>query len=146
MNWVVITLIGFLAVITLVTIAVLFKVFLSGGANTKESSDKKSAKANKKPKKPNKKPDPARTGSGSTSSGSIAPRKPEPAENRPQPEPEKSLAKKVLEEEEADPVAEAEIFLTYGLNNKAVEVLAKHLETNPSDKAALALLEKAQKV
>jgi hypothetical protein len=134
-NWVVTLLIGILAIILIITIAVLLKVFLASNSAKKASAEKK--------------PDlPVRTGSGIASSGSSASTpKPQPKpqpKSQPLPEPEKSLAKKVLEEEEADPVAEAEVFLTYGLKDKAIELLAKHLVDNPSDEAAKTLLEQAK--
>jgi len=136
------TLIGFLAIIVVVTVGVLLRVFLASNKVKKASAEKKP----EPPKKAAKSSGSTRTGSG-TISGSSTPAqpasKPKP-KAQPSPEPEKSLAKKVLEEEEADPVAEAEVFLTYGLKEKAVEVLAKHLANNPSDAAAIDLLAKAK--
>lgn len=132
MNLTVMLLMGVLAIIALVTIAVLFRAF--------------SASSTKKPRS-QKTPEPAKKSSGRSSASKQPSSRPAPRPEpklEPKPEPEKSLAQKVLEEEEEDPVAEAEVFLTYGLNDKATELLEKHLAQNPSDEAAKALLEKAQ--
>jgi hypothetical protein len=48
------------------------------------------------------------------------------------------------EEEQSDPLEQAEIYLDYGLNKQAVDLLEKHLKENPSDKTARELLAKAQ--
>lgn len=46
-------------------------------------------------------------------------------------------------DEEVDPVAEAEVYITYGLYKQAITVLGKHLAQNPSDNRASEMLEKA---
>lgn len=46
--------------------------------------------------------------------------------------------------DDTDPLEQAEVYLTYGLNKQAVDLLKEHLKNNPSDKAAIELLAKAQ--
>ena len=48
------------------------------------------------------------------------------------------------EDSNSSPIEEAEVFLTYGLNKQAIDVLEKHLKQNPSDQAAREMLERAQ--
>ena len=45
--------------------------------------------------------------------------------------------------EDVDPVAEAEVFLTYGLYKQAIKVLEKHLVENPDDTRASEMLDRA---
>lgn len=138
MNLIATILIGTLGIISIVTLGVLVKVFLASTKAKKmriaraEEAERRNAEA-----------EAVRKGSGITLSGnSPAPlpeRKPAP-KPAPVPEPEVNIAKKVLEEEDVDPVAEAEVFVTYGLNDKAIEVLERHLATNPTDEAAKKML------
>lgn len=46
--------------------------------------------------------------------------------------------------EPSSPVDEAEVFITYGLNKQAIDLLEKHLEHNPADEAAKEMLFRAQ--
>lgn len=145
MNWVATMLFSILGLIALVTLVVLLKVFVASGKAQKERKAKAEAA-----EKARNEAAAVRTGSGITLSSNEPPRESRPApkpairEPEPEPEPDINIAKKVLEEEEADPVAEAEIFITYGLNDKAVEMLEKHLANNPADEAAKEMLARAK--
>lgn len=46
--------------------------------------------------------------------------------------------------EDSNPLEEAEVFLTYGLNKQAADLLEKYLEKNPSDRAAIEMLKKTR--
>ncbi len=59
---------------------------------------------------------------------------------------ETRIDKKTAERNDDDtsPFEEAEVYLTYGLKQQAIDLLEKHLRDNPSDAKAKALLKKAQ--
>lgn len=44
----------------------------------------------------------------------------------------------------ADPRAEAEVYIAYGRNKKAIEILENYLVANPDDMTAITLLKKAK--
>lgn len=44
----------------------------------------------------------------------------------------------------SNPVEEAKVFLAYGLDKQAIDLLEKHLKENPSDETAREMLSKAQ--
>jgi len=46
--------------------------------------------------------------------------------------------------ESSDPIEQAEIYLAYGLNKQAIDLLEEHLKKNPSDKTASEMLARAQ--
>ena len=61
------------------------------------------------------------------------------------PAPAKTEVKKTENKNDAsNPLEEAEVFLTYGLNKQATDLLEKYLKKNPSDKTAREMLRKAQ--
>ena len=61
------------------------------------------------------------------------------------PAPAKAKAKNTENKNDAsNPLEEAKVFITYGLNKQAADLLEKHLEKNPSDKAAIEMLAKAK--
>ena len=61
------------------------------------------------------------------------------------PAPAKTEVKKVENKNDgSNPLEEAEVFITYGLNKQAADLMEKHLKKNPSDKAAIEMLAKAK--
>ncbi len=46
--------------------------------------------------------------------------------------------------DDSSPLEEADVFLTYGLNKQAIDLLEKYLEKHPSDQTAVKMLAKAQ--
>jgi hypothetical protein len=49
-----------------------------------------------------------------------------------------------IKSENSDPLEQAEIYLAYGLNKQAIDLLEEYLKENPSDKNASKILAKAQ--
>lgn len=61
------------------------------------------------------------------------------------PVPAKAEVKNIKKADDySNPVEEAKVFLDYGLNKQAINLLAKYLKENPSDKIAREMLIKAQ--
>jgi hypothetical protein len=61
------------------------------------------------------------------------------------PVPEKAEVKNTDEKDDySNPVEEAKVFLDYGLDKQAIDLLEKHLEENPSDETAREILTKAK--
>ncbi len=59
--------------------------------------------------------------------------------------PAKAEAKNTEKKKEASsPLEEAEVFITYGLNKQAIDLLEEYLVEHPSNKTAREMLEKAQ--
>ena len=50
----------------------------------------------------------------------------------------------VSNKENGNPLAEAEVYLAYGRNKKAIKILEKYLSSNPDDAEAMELLNKAR--
>jgi len=48
------------------------------------------------------------------------------------------------EKDDSSPLEEAEVYIAYGLNKQAINLLEKYLKEHPSDKTALEMLKKAQ--
>ena len=49
-----------------------------------------------------------------------------------------------IKNESSDPLEQAEIYLAYGLNKQAIDLLEEYLKKNPSDKNASKILARAQ--
>jgi outer membrane biosynthesis protein TonB len=117
--------------------AALFAVFFIVAALTiammlKLNAENKKNKRNKTPEKPAEKP-------------AV---KPQPAAKQPaKPRPKPVKAETRIPEKKDDdtsPLEQAEVYITYGLNKQAVDLLKDHLEKSPADKAAIELLARAQ--
>ena len=46
--------------------------------------------------------------------------------------------------ENVDPLAEAEVYIAYGKNKKAIKIIERHLLSHPDDAKAMELLNKAR--
>ena len=69
--------------------------------------------------------------------------KPTTISNRSKP-PETESEKPENKNDNSDPLEQAGIYLTYGLNKQAIDLLEKYLEKNPSDNTASEMLAKAR--
>ena len=58
--------------------------------------------------------------------------------------PETKSEKPENKSDNSDPLEQAGIYLTYGLNKQAIDLLEKYLEKNPSDNTASEMLAKAR--
>ncbi len=75
-----------------------------------------------------------------------SPKNPQSVTPKPtRPAAEKTAVKKTdKKNDDSNPLEEAEVFLTYGLNKQAIDLLEKYLEKHPSDQPAVKMLAKAQ--